>query len=73
MGLGIGVAALREASGGTVRSSRDVFELCGTPPIALIPIIQNRDGRAKQRLYTLGLLVGVSAIGTLAFMGAQVL
>ena len=71
--LGIGVATLREISSGTVRGSRDVFELCGAPPIALIPIIQNGEDRMKRRVYALGFLAGVVAIGMLAFWGAHVL
>jgi uncharacterized protein involved in exopolysaccharide biosynthesis len=70
---GIGIATLREMSSGTVRSSRDVFELCGMPPIALIPVIYNRQGRGRQKFYAASFLVVVGIVGSLAFVGAKVL
>jgi succinoglycan biosynthesis transport protein ExoP len=71
IGAGIGIATLRATSSGTVNSSRDVFELCGMPPIALIPMIYNRQRRIRQKLYAVSFLVVVGIVGSLAFVGVN--
>jgi len=71
LGFGIGVASIRELAGSTVRSSRDSLELCGAPPIALIPTIYNQAERLTRRIRATGFLVGILAIGTLSFVTAQ--
>lgn len=70
-GLGIGIGTLRELSSSSVRSSRDVFEICGMPPIALIPEIHNRAGRIRKRLHSTSFVAGVGVIGALAFFLAH--
>lgn len=70
VGAGVGIATLRETSSGTVRSSRDVFELCGMPPIALIPTIYNRESRVKQKIYAICSLIGVGVVGSIAYVAA---
>ena len=72
-GFGIGIATLREMAGGAVRGSRDVFDICATPPIALIPVMRNRNRRVKRRAYAVSFLVSIGAIASLAYMGAQAL
>jgi capsular polysaccharide biosynthesis protein len=69
-GAGVGIATLRETSSGTVRNSREVFELCGTPPIALIPTIYNREDRIKQKFYTASGLIVVVVVGSIAYLAA---
>jgi uncharacterized protein involved in exopolysaccharide biosynthesis len=69
-GAGVGIATLRETSSGTVRNSRDVFELCGTPPIALVPMIYNSERRIKQKISAVSGLLGVGIIGSIAFVVA---
>lgn len=69
-GAGVGIATLRETSSGTVRSSRDVFELSGTPPIALIPTIYSRERRIKQKFYAVGGLIGAGVVGSIAYLAA---
>jgi len=73
MGCGIGIATLREITSGMVRGSSDIIDLCGAPPIALVPLIRNRSRRVKSRAYAAGFLASVGAIGSLAYFGAQVL
>ena len=70
VGAGVGIATLRETSSGTVRSSRDVSELCGMPPIALIPTIYNRESRIKQKVYAICSLIGVGVVGSIAYVAA---
>jgi uncharacterized protein involved in exopolysaccharide biosynthesis len=67
-GMGIGVATLREISSGTVRSSADVFELCGGPPISLIPALYNRRRRWTRRLFRAVFAAGVVVIGAVSYV-----
>lgn len=71
VGAGIGVATLRETSSGTVRGSRDVFELTGSPAIAIIPTIRNHSQKIKRRFYAVGFLASLSLVGSLAYLGAN--
>lgn len=71
-GAGIGVATLRETSSGMVSSSRDVFELTGSPAIAMIPTIRNQRQAMRQRVYAAGFLLSLSVVGSLAYLGAAV-
>ena len=48
VGMAIAALALGEASDGRIRSSRDVREVLGIPPIAAIPIIETRSDRRKR-------------------------
>ncbi len=71
--FGVGIATLRELSSGTVRGGRDALELSGTPPIAFIPLMLSRTSRVKRHAYAVGFLAIVVGIGSLTYMGAQVL
>jgi len=73
LGLGVGVGTIRETTSSTVRGSRQVLELCGAPPIALIPTIRNRANRIRKRLEMTGFATGICVIGLLAYLGAQTL
>ena len=48
VGMAIAALALGEASDGRIRSSRDVRDVLGIPPIAAIPIIETRSDRRKR-------------------------
>ena len=72
-GLGIGVAMLREATNTTVRSSRDAFELCHVPPIALIPTMRNRKRRMMRQFQNAGFLASTVAVVTVAYAAAHFL
>jgi len=67
LGSGIGLAVAFEGMDSTVRSSRDIVEAFGGPPIASIPVIYNvadlRSRILKLGFHALGLVVtvGVSA------------
>ena len=65
----VAALAIAEASDGRVRSSRDVVEILGIPPIAAIPQIETRSDRRGRFIRTLahasfaGLVVSTAAIG----------
>ena len=69
-GAGVGIATLRETSSGKVRNSREVFELCGTPPIALIPTMYNPEQRIKHKVYAISSLIGLGVVGSIAYLAA---
>lgn len=71
LGAGVGVATLRETSSGAIKGSRDVFDLCGAPPIALIPTIHNRSSRVRQRMIAAGFTSMLVIVACLAFLGAN--
>jgi polysaccharide biosynthesis transport protein len=50
-GLAVGLAALRESSDPTVRSSRDLAEITTVPAIASIPVMLGEGDRQKQRIW----------------------
>ena len=69
-GFAIGVAAVREMLNSTVRGARDVSDLFGAPPIAMIPTMLNKGGRMRRRVHTFGFLMCVVAVGYLSFLVA---
>jgi len=71
--MGVGIATMREVTSTTVRSSRDALELCGMPPIALIPPIYNSARRVAKGFKDTAFLVCTLAIGLIAYTGATVL
>lgn len=73
LGMSAGIAALRETTDMTVRSSREAFDLCHVPPIALIPEIRNRADRVMGRLRDGGILASICLVGAIAFAGAHFL
>jgi len=67
LGSGIGISLLVESSDNTVRSSRDVIDAFGGPPIAIIPVIRNvRDSRI------LATNLGFQAIGLTTAVGLAI-
>jgi uncharacterized protein involved in exopolysaccharide biosynthesis len=71
--FGLGIATLREVSSGSIRSSADVFDLCGAPPISLIPVLYNSRRRWKRRVFTLLFASAVACVGVVSFLGARFL
>jgi uncharacterized protein involved in exopolysaccharide biosynthesis len=70
VGMGVGVATLRESTSAAVRSSRDATALCGAPPIALIPTMYNHATRTSHRLQLAGFAIGMVVIAMMAYAGA---
>jgi uncharacterized protein involved in exopolysaccharide biosynthesis len=71
MSMGVGIATVRELTSSTVRSSRDVFELCGAPPIALVPQMNNSARRVAKVFKDITFIVGVFVIGSISYFGAN--
>jgi len=71
LSMGVGFATMREITSSTVRGSRDAFEICGTPPIALIPPIYNSAKRLAKGLQNITFLVCTVVVGAIAFFGAN--
>jgi len=70
LGLGVGIATIREVTTSAVRGSRDTLEICGAPPIAIVPTMRNRATRVIRRIEASGFLAGVAATGALAYVAA---
>jgi polysaccharide biosynthesis transport protein len=68
IGGGVGLAALAEASDGTIRGTRDLRAVLNTPPIGTVPIIYNyKDQRRRQRRWALtaAAFMAVAVIGSM--------
>jgi hypothetical protein len=67
--LAIAALALAEVMDGSVRSSKDVQELLGMPPLAAIPFVETRSDRRRRIVRNLvhvsfaGLMVSGAAVG----------
>jgi len=71
--LAIAAVALAEVMDGTVRSSRDVQELLGVPPLAAIPFVETQPDRRRRIVRNLvhvsfaGLMISGAAVGVYIF------
>ena len=72
--LAIAALALAEVMDGSVRSSRDIQELLGMPPLAAIPFVETRSDRRRRVVRNLvyvsfaGLMVSGAAVGVHLFV-----
>jgi polysaccharide biosynthesis transport protein len=62
---GVGTAALGESMDTTVRGSRGIIELLGTPPLGMIPHIGTPD-EARRKVLNKGIIIILSMTGLLA-------